>query len=79
MNQNDYNEERKIPDENIMRSKFDPQTLNAVKKLQEVAKDAKLDHITKQKIVFEIIKETPNVRRFLEWLEGEKRKNGKGS
>ena len=79
MNPNNFNGGRNIPDGNSMRSQMDPQSLKAVKKLQEVSKDTTLDHSTKQKKVFEIIKETPNVRQFLEWIEREKGKNGKGN
>ena len=78
MNSNGFGS-RNIPDGNSMRSQMDPQSLKAVKKLQEVSKDPNLDHTTKQRKVFEIIKETPNVRQFLEWIEREKGKNAKGN
>ena len=78
MNSNGFGS-RNIPDGNSMRSQMDPQSLKAVKKLQEVSKDRNLDHTTKQRKVFEIIKETPNVRQFLEWIEREKGKNAKGN
>ena len=78
MNSNGFGS-KNIPDGNSMCSQMDPQSLKAVKKLQEVSKDRNLDHTTKQRKVFEIIKETPNVRQFLEWIEREKGKNAKGN
>ena len=56
---------------------MDPASLQSVKDFQAVSKDSTLDHSTKQKQVFEIIKRTPNVQQFLECIQREKGKKGK--
>ena len=55
-------------------SHMDPQALNAIRRLKELAKDPTLTHEAKQAEASKIIKENPKVVQFLKWMQ-----NGKGN
>ena len=57
-----------------MSSQMDPQALNAIRRLKELAKDPTLNHESKQAEASKIIKENPKVVQFLKWMQ-----NGKGN